>query len=354
MMLDMRTKNNREFRETPAGKGLLRLCRPAAAALLSCALLTACGQKSDEADYIGIPAAKEAALDAAGISGGSASFTAAGLDKRNGTFYYQVDFDADGKHYAYAIDAVTGVVIEETVSGASGAQGAEGTDTPAAETSQDSPEGSASQGESSAEGGSFSGGTTAADGNSSNAETSGSAPKASGVAGDLSAPDASGVTGVPGVSDASGVTGASSPLQIALTHAGLSESDIYDTEVESDQDHDRHIFKVEFTDKNGIDYEYKIDAADGSIISFDQDADSDLLSQAGNQAGIISEDQARQLAADRVPGAAAADISVRLREDDGRQEYKGRLFYDGMRYEFKIDAYSGTFLEWEAERQNAQ
>ena len=37
---------------------------------------------------------------------------------------------------------------------------------------------------------------------------------------------------------------------------------------------------------------------------------------------------------------------------DGRMEYEGRLIYDNMLYEFKIDAYSGLIVEWEAENLN--
>ena len=65
---------------------------------------------------------------------------------------------------------------------------------------------------------------------------------------------------------------------------------------------------------------------------------------------MISEDQAKEAVLSRVPGANVSDISIHLKEDDGRMEYTGRLLYDGMLYEFKIDAYSGGLIEWEAER----
>ena len=65
---------------------------------------------------------------------------------------------------------------------------------------------------------------------------------------------------------------------------------------------------------------------------------------------LIEESQARQAVLDRVPGAQADDIRIRLKEDDGRMEYEGSLFYDGMFYEFTIDAYSGGLIEWEAEK----
>lgn len=51
-----------------------------------------------------------------------------------------------------------------------------------------------------------------------------------------------------------------------------------------------------------------------------------------------------------MPGASGDDIMLHLKEDDGRMEYEGRLIYDNMDYEFKIDAYSGNLTEWEAEQ----
>lgn len=53
---------------------------------------------------------------------------------------------------------------------------------------------------------------------------------------------------------------------------------------------------------------------------------------------------------ERVPGATEEIIKIELDEDDGRFEYEGSLIYDTMKYEFKIDAYSGTVIEWEADR----
>ena len=53
---------------------------------------------------------------------------------------------------------------------------------------------------------------------------------------------------------------------------------------------------------------------------------------------------------ERVPGAAANDLRIHLDHDDGRLVYEGEIVYDRMEYEFKIDALSGSILEWESER----
>ncbi len=67
---------------------------------------------------------------------------------------------------------------------------------------------------------------------------------------------------------------------------------------------------------------------------------------------MISEAQAKQAVLDRVPQALAEHIFIELDEDDGRFEYEGSLIYNNIKYEFKIDAYSGGIIEWEAKLQN--
>ena len=53
----------------------------------------------------------------------------------------------------------------------------------------------------------------------------------------------------------------------------------------------------------------------------------------------------------QVPGAAEENfLEFKTDYDDGRLEYEGELFYDGMKYEFTVDGYSGTIREWESEK----
>ena len=57
----------------------------------------------------------------------------------------------------------------------------------------------------------------------------------------------------------------------------------------------------------------------------------------------------RSIALAKVPGATEKDISLSLDRDDGRMSYEGKIIYQGMEYDFEIDAYSGAIREWEAE-----
>ena len=267
------------------------------------------------ADYIGIDAAKEAALKAAGLSGSDVTFSSAGLDNQNDTFYYEVNFESGGTEYFYDIDAMTGVVIEEKTETAGAAESAADVqmaglaDESAAAGSQN---GSAAGGQNGTAAGSQNGAAAGAQAGSS-----------------LSEADAQ---------------------SIALSHAGLTEADTLHILAKRDFDDGRQVFDVEIFAADGTEYDYEI-ALDGTILSYDYDAESTLpRGQAGGSGTLISEDQAIQTVLERVPGASSDNLFLHLDEDDGRMEYEGKLIHDNTEYEFTIDAYSGILIDWESER----
>lgn len=259
-------------------------------------------QTAQTAEYIGIEAAKETALKSAGLTEDQADFSTAGLDSRDGTFFYQVNFEAEGMEYDYAIDAVTGVVIEENSVAAD--DGAEATGAAASE-----------------------------------AETSGAAQASEAAQTSAAAQNASD----------SGMIGEEKAKEIALNHAGLTEDQTQRLLVKRDYDDGRSIYEVEFYGEGRDEYDYEIDAATGEIVAFDSDLHDHGTAPSEGQSQV-SEEQVRQIVLERVPGASAENIFLHLEWDDGRLEYEGELIYDNMEYEFKIDAYSGAVTEWEAEQ----
>lgn len=80
-----------------------------AAALAGC---TPSAQTGGQSAYIGVEDAKAAALSATQVDSADAQFSVAELWDHDGEQYYEVDFTAGGQEYHYAIDAVTGMVIE--------------------------------------------------------------------------------------------------------------------------------------------------------------------------------------------------------------------------------------------------
>ena len=271
------------------------------AALGAAALITltmaGCGQPSSQAEYIGIDAAKAIALEAAGVSESTASFSTAGLDKQNGIDYYAVDFSADGQSYEYDIDAVTGVIIsssapETGVAAAPGTTPAPST-TPAAETS--------------------------------------------------TAPTAAANTGA-------GIT-EDRAREIALENAGLSADQVTFIKSKLDYDDGRRVYDVEFYTSDYKEYDYEIDADTGEIYSYDYDAESYAPPASGTT--TITADEAKEIALAKVPGATTSDIyEFEVDRDDGRLEYEGTIYYSGMEYEFTIDGYSGAIREWESENRS--
>ena len=61
-------------------------------------------------------------------------------------------------------------------------------------------------------------------------------------------------------------------VSIALTHAGLSQSDVQRIEVDYDRDHDEEKYEVSFH-HDGYEYDYDIDAVTGEIIRNEKERD---------------------------------------------------------------------------------
>lgn len=82
-----------------------------------------------------------------------------------------------------------------------------------------------------------------------------------------------------------------------------------------------------------------------SDIGADAGADADANA---NSDAIITEARAMKIALDKVPGASEKDITSFGREYDyGRWIYDGEIRYEGLEYDFEIDARTGNILEWE-------
>lgn len=153
----------------------------------------------------------------------------------------------------------------------------------------------------------------------------------------------------------------------AFSDAGVTEDEITRLKVSKDHDDGRSIYEVDFTvASTGDEYDYEISAEDGSILQVDQEMGKGSVSTTQNRTQsqeqtqnqgtatqshpAISEEKAKNLALERVPGATAKNLRMQLEFDDGIQKYEGDIVYDGKEYDFEIDANTGTFLEWSEER----
>lgn len=280
------------------------------ALLLSALLLAGCAQEQSQLSYIGADTAKTLALEAAGLPASGVQFTSMDMGSRNGMDYYQVNFTAGDIAYSYAIDALTGTVLEAQAD-------------PPAEGGAALPVASAPQAGPSPDQTVPTGAQPAA----SDRPVSGAVSSGSSAGGMISLEDAKAA---------------------ALTHAGLTSGQVTFVESKLDYDDGRQVYEVEFCTQDYKEYDYEIDAYTGEILSYDYDAEY-YTSPASGGAAITAE-EAKALALAQVPGAASGDITeFETDYDDGRIEYEGKILYNGMEYEFEIDGYSCAFRSWEVE-----
>ena len=255
----------------PAGQtGGETAAQPAAPAIQSS------GQASDSA-YIGMEAAQAAAYAHAGVDAAQVMLAEVDFDYEDGRMVYEIEFYAGGAEYEYDIDASTGAVVKFSREGGwsgqsqgSGTSGGWG--------------GSADIGEQAAQNAAL----THAGVSQSQAEnlrtkrdyddgrleyeiqfwvgTTEYEYKIDGATGavleqEQEAHHSSGNTADVGEQGA---------LNAALAHAGLSQSQVYELEVQRDYDDGRLEYEVEF--KSGPwEYEYVILGADGSILKYERD-----------------------------------------------------------------------------------
>ena len=275
--------------------------------LFAFSILTLAGcddQLTAQADYIGLDAAKSVALEDAGVSASSATFSTSDLDRRNGIDYYQLEFVSDGQKYEYDVDAITGAIISR--------QGAGSTANTATQTTDPTTGQNATTGQS---------GTT-------------TTPS---------------VSGSQGTTSSAAITAEQAKAK-ALAHAGLTAGQVTFVQCKLDWDDGRQVYEVEFYTSDYKEYDYEIDAATGEVVQYDYDAEYSIpQSSSGGQS--ITAEQAKQKALSQVPGATVSDIyEFETDHDDGRIQYEGKILYNGMEYEFEIDGYSGSIRSWESQR----
>lgn len=256
-------------------------------------LISGCGKTESQLKYIGVSKAKTLALEAAGVAASQAEFASAKLSEQNGQEYYKVAFSALGEEYVYDIDALTGTVIDA--------------DTPSAGSQEAGPS-----------------------------------------AGSQEVSPSAGMQAVNPLEN--GMLTEQEAKERAMVHAGMTKDQVSFSTCGLDKEDGRCVYEMEFYVSDGSSYDYEIDAYTGEVVSFDYDAKTQAIQDASKDSRM-TEQEAMELALAQVPGASRSDIrEFETDSEDGRIEYEGKIRYDGMEYEFEIDAYSGAFRSWEAEQ----
>ena len=138
---------------------------------------------------------------------------------------------------------------------------------------------------------------------------------------------------------------------IALAEvSGATENDI---RIHKDTDDGRNIYEGSIY-YDGVEYDFEIDAQSGQIIDWGSEMDDDRWdddnwNNSQSSGSVISEKKAKNIALGQVQGATDQNIRIHMDNDDGRQIYEGDIIYNGMEYEFEIDAQSGDIIDWSSE-----
>ena len=142
------------------------------------------------------------------------------------------------------------------------------------------------------------------------------------------------------------VIGLAAAQSAAASDAGVSNPTF--TKGKLDRDDGRSIYEIEFTD-GSTRWEYDIDAATGAVLS--KKTKTVSASSGSGASGVIGEDAARTAALSDA-GLKESDVTfgkVELDYDDGRWIYEIEFFTASGKYEYDIDAATGSILSKESE-----
>ena len=156
----------------------------------------------------------------------------------------------------------------------------------------------------------------------------------------------SGSTGTGSTSSTADI-GEAKAKSVALSHAGISESDTSYIYAKKDWDDGRWVYDVEFW-ADGKEYDYEILASNGTILSYDYDAEYQWNGSTGTSGDTISTEKVKSIVTDRA-GVSGTFRELKLERDDGRTVYEGEMRSGRTDYEFTIDAYTGAVLEWDTD-----
>lgn len=252
--------------------------------------ITTSGSASQSA-YIGLEAAKEAALKHAGVSASDATFVEAEYDYDDGRMVYEVEFHVKGTEYDYEIDAQTGEVVKHKTE-----QNGTNTGSSSANTSSFIGESAAKAAALSHAGVSesstkycnawleyddgraecyeveFMAGNTRYEYKIALTSATVLESERESYGGSGQSTSQSGSQTSAGSGTSSTDIGAEKAKSIALNHAGVSASQTSEMKVEQDWDDGVLEYEVEFK-AGGVEYEYTIHGGTGQILKYESDRD---------------------------------------------------------------------------------
>ena len=283
---------------------------------------------SQDKDLIGIEAAKQAALEDAGVSADDAIFTKEKTDIDDGQTVYDLEFYVGNTEYDYEIIATTGQIKDKSIDSHTTVQPPANTQT-----------GTGSQ--------------TTDDKAQTNESEQGAGSGQSGQGASQKVPDQNNPFQTPGSATSQNPEASVSDIgeqqakQTALSDAGVSESDVVSIYVKTDYDDRVKTYDVKFMTSD-MKYDYEIIASTGKIVEKDAERYYNGTSQGGSSE-FISVDKAKNIAADHagLQDGSYTFSKSKLEEDDGMFVYEIEFFSGFREYEYTINAVTGAIVDFE-------
>ena len=140
-------------------------------------------------------------------------------------------------------------------------------------------------------------------------------------------------------------------VKTALKHAGLTENQITVVKNEKEIENGKSVYEIEFYTDDFQEYDYVIDAKNGTVISYDTDfKNSPVKEPTASSEPFIPEEEIKAKVLERVPGATIENIrEFRSEREDGRMGYEGEILLGEKKYEFEVDASNGEIISWDEE-----
>lgn len=254
--------------------------------------ITTSGSASQSA-YIGLEAAKEAALKHAGFSASDATFVEAEYDYDDGRMVYEVEFHVKGTEYDYEIDAQTGAVVKYK--------------------------------------------------NEQNgANTSGSSANTSSFIGESAAKTAA--------LNHAGVSESSTKYCNAWLEYDDGRPECY--EVEFMAGNTRYEYKIALTSATVLESERESYGGSGSSGQSTGQSGSQTSAGSGTSSADIGAEKAKSIALNHagVSASQTSEMKVEQDWDDGVLEYEVEFKAGGVEYEYTIHGGTGQILKYESDR----
>ncbi len=131
--------------------------------------------------------------------------------------------------------------------------------------------------------------------------------------------------------------------QTAITDSQENVNSIRNLRTKKDTYRKTAIYDVKFNTADRK-YDYKIEIATGKILFREYEVDERNLQRMRGK--TISQKDALNLIYREIPNLPSSNLQLQREHDDDKTEYEGKASFQGVNYEFEIDANAGVISKW--------